>query len=432
MENQFFMNHFDIKTYVNQRMLEIEDLQERNIYKDLTEKILVDLFEYQTKSYQTLYENVAEELKSEKVPCCVQIGLTRPEKYDASDQFLFPMDYEDTTTKEHSTETILDEEIGWSQRIYIQGTYWESKNFYSKNKVISGKIITDSGEFPAKFQVKPAVKYMELLKKLRTVFAGNGKPWSTVCTAHLERMYEVSLLLDFEIPVLGELQEISVDYSSCTENILENVFPLWNISRITQTTSSYPTPALDKINYEHQIFAHRLKADCTYLAENREVQISSIYFKNGDLLICSQTPTPIQWELLEITSQTHGIYEFPVFSNQYNTGFTDVLKYYHRSHVKTKQELKRFLSCLPYGDKMSFTEMELSDTLTENHENYDMDSFILDEIRSMSYKKAMVLTFEAKEEVPLFETDILSFLVTQVQGLFPEYYCVGRVNKESI
>lgn len=430
MKNPFFEHNFDVKTYVNQRMLEIESLQERSIYKELTEKILVDLYEYQRKSYETLYKNVADELKSGEIPCSIEIGLTKISKFDASDQFMFPMDENDPLPVEYSTESIQNPEEGWQEVVYYNGTYEEAQRYLKSNPRLSGEIITSAGRFPGKFSLKKASKYMNTLKSLRKVFASNGKPWNTVCTAHLERLFLVTLIQEFELPIMGDFEKIQVDYGDFP--VEPQVFPLWNVTHIVQTTSSYPTPALDKINYEHEIFAHRLKENCNYLAENREVQVSSIYLKQGDLVICTQTPTPIEWKLLEIAPKSKGIYEYEIFSNYYAEEFTDTLKYYHRSHVKTKQELKRFLHCLPYGREMPFISMVLQDEMVANPLNYDMDSFILDEIRQNSSRRTMVLGFRSKRKSPQFDQDILSFLVSQVQGLFPEYYCVGQFMKEDL
>lgn len=425
MKKPFFEHDFNVQKYVNQRMLEIEDLQERKIYKELTDKILVDLFEYQSKSYENLYKKVADELISDKVPCSIEIGLTHLSKFDASDQFLFPMDQGDTEEITLTTEDVLNQEKPWGETVYFNGTYPQLQSYLENNKRLSGKIFTDAGEFPVVFHLTLEKKYMEQLKNLRKVFAANGKPWNTVCTAHLERMLSIRLLPEFELPVMGLFEKIVVNYNS--DCILPQVLPLWNITRMTQTTSSYPTPALDKINYEHEIFAHRLGKNCNYLAENPEVQISSIYFRNGDLIITSRTPTPITWNLIEIAEKSRGMYDFEVFSNYYSTEFTDILKYYHRSHVKTKQELKRFLQCLPYGKEMAFRDMELVENSDEHFLNYDMDSFILDEIRHHGSRKIMILHFQSKRENPQFDVDLLSFLVSEVQGLFPEYRCVGKL-----
>lgn len=425
MKKPFFEHNFNVQKYVNERMLEIEDLKERTIYKELTEKILIDLFEYQTKSYETLYKKVAEELISDKVPCSIEIGLTYLAKFDASDQYLFPMDVVDIQEVVLTTEDVLQVDNPWREILYFNGTYLQLQSYLETNKILTGKIFTDAGEFPVKFHLSQEKKYLEQLKNLRKVFAANGKPWNTVCTAHLERMLAITLVPEFEIPVMGNFQKLVVEYNS--DCILQKVLPLWNISRMTQTTSSYPTPALDKINYEHEIFAHRLGKNCNYLAENPEVQISSIYFRNDDLIISSRTPTPITWNLIQIAEKSKGMYEFEVFSNFYNTEFTDILKYYHRSHVKTKQELKRFLRCLPYGQELVFMDMVLQAQSDELFLNYDMDSFILDEIRHEGSRKLLILQFQSKRKNPQFDVDLLSFLVSEVQGLFPEYRCVGKI-----
>ena len=53
-----------------------------------------------------------------------------------------------------------------------------------------------------------------------------------------------------------------------------------------------------------------------------------------------------------------------------------------------------------------------------------MDDFIKDEIRIGTSQQTMILYFKQRKQDYLNE-DIMSFLVTQIQKLFPEYYCVG-------
>ena len=60
-------------------------------------------------------------------------------------------------------------------------------------------------------------------------------------------------------------------------------------------------------------------------------------------------------------------------------------------------------------------------------QTYPMDGFILDELRTEKAGTAMTLTFSSRQPDHFLTLDIMSFLVSQVQSLFPEYICQGKL-----
>lgn len=56
-----------------------------------------------------------------------------------------------------------------------------------------------------------------------------------------------------------------------------------------------------------------------------------------------------------------------------------------------------------------------------------MDDFIVDEFRTKSNRDVLLLHFGAIDPENYLNTDIMSFLVTQAQKLFPEYECRGML-----
>ena len=60
-------------------------------------------------------------------------------------------------------------------------------------------------------------------------------------------------------------------------------------------------------------------------------------------------------------------------------------------------------------------------------ETYSMNDFILDEIREDEYEKRLVLLFRKKSALTFLLRDIMSFLVSEVQLMYGEYRCEGRL-----
>ena len=60
-------------------------------------------------------------------------------------------------------------------------------------------------------------------------------------------------------------------------------------------------------------------------------------------------------------------------------------------------------------------------------ETYEVNDFIVDEIRDSNIKKVLILSFEAQEKNNYLNYDILSFIISEVQFIYPEYECEGRL-----
>ena len=59
--------------------------------------------------------------------------------------------------------------------------------------------------------------------------------------------------------------------------------------------------------------------------------------------------------------------------------------------------------------------------------SYNMDSFLADELRTGTAGQPLVIRFTAMDPSHYLNEDIMSFLVTQVQRIFPDYHCVGEI-----
>ena len=91
--------------------------------------------------------------------------------------------------------------------------------------------------------------------------------------------------------------------------------------------------------------------------------------------------------------------------------------------------MARLIESFPYKDYMRFLDFEIVREVPKECEasNYNMDGFIQDEIRAGNFQQVMLLRFAPVQPGHYLNEDIMCFLVTQVQKIFPEYQCVGKL-----
>ena len=58
-----------------------------------------------------------------------------------------------------------------------------------------------------------------------------------------------------------------------------------------------------------------------------------------------------------------------------------------------------------------------------------MNPFIIDEVRRKDAAKQLILCFQGSQKLKWLQRDIMSFLVSEVQLLYPEYQCVGKLEE---
>lgn len=70
---------------------------------------------------------------------------------------------------------------------------------------------------------------------------------------------------------------------------------------------------------------------------------------------------------------------------------------------------------------------EVLEEFDGKNETYSMNPFIEDEIRDKRSQKKLLLCFKAGMGEEWLNRDIASFLVSEVQRLYPEYECGGML-----
>ena len=74
---------------------------------------------------------------------------------------------------------------------------------------------------------------------------------------------------------------------------------------------------------------------------------------------------------------------------------------------------------------MCYQDCEIKEHFPGVRETYSMNPFIEDEVRVSSAQMKLVLHFRKGVKEPWLQRDILSFLTSEVQRIYPEYECGG-------
>jgi hypothetical protein len=95
--------------------------------------------------------------------------------------------------------------------------------------------------------------------------------------------------------------------------------------------------------------------------------------------------------------------------------------------IRTKAEISRI-----FESYESIGDLELHDVLIKESynklvETINFNSFVDDEIRIDKYKKIMLVQFTTANKEDYLIKEKMSFLVSELQVLFPEYKCVGEL-----
>lgn len=426
---------FDMKEYIEKRMMELEDPKERRLFKKVAGEVLLDLYEYNRKAYESLEKRILEEYSPRQNQYAVYSSIIERNRCDITDPFLQPMCpgdmKKDPIPCQDVCQALSENRPAVVDTVFFKGSVSELYELLSgEERRFHGTVRTDAGEYPADFTLRRNEKYLQMVEELHPVFAFNGRTWLTVCTAYLTKMLDVCLCGAEGMEEGGEILGIRADFEEYRDQMLPDMVPLWNLLELSEKTSTYPIPCIDQIHYEHRIFAQRLRADCEYLIRNTDTEVTGIRRLNGDLYITCPEEQPRVWSLYQASvPEGRERYPYPVLSNQYKESFSGSITGMFQRSIKTRAEMGRLMEAFDYGDYVAFQGIQIEGGIPPECIpcNYNMDGFMADEFRTGSHRQVLVIEFAKGTSESFLTEDIMSFLVTQVQRIFPDYHCVGRL-----
>ena len=426
-----FDSDFDIENYVRKRIPQLQNLENRELFKEILANSTLELYSHIKEEYDALEHRVFEEtLNVERMPDLTTCVIPADE-YDVTDAFMHPIFEEDLQqVKINGQEMITAVQTGGDFYLYtvmIQEDYLTLKNLLQENRTFKGTIENEYGETPARFILKPNLRYRKKIEELYDITKLNFLPWRGVNAPYLYKIFDVYVVQIEEWDDQLEVKKVTVEFDELADKILLKPLPLWNAKEVTIKANSYPQPAVDRKYYEHYLYSAQFNPEREYLLKHSDTVIRHIRRENGDLYINCDSDLPGDWLFYEFA---HGAnpknYSTPLMTNAQDETFSRVLAEYFGQRIKTRTELVRFLKSFKCSEYLTFVDAKIHRN-QKDFETYSTEEFIDFEYRSGDRDQIFEMSFRPADEDFYLNRDIMSFLATEVQHIFPEYQCVGKL-----
>lgn len=425
-----FDSSFQIDEYVRKRMMEMDDLKNRELFKEIIVDMMLGIYHHADEEYQFIEERVFREVPfAAKMPDVIT-GIAPRQEYDVTDKHLYPMDPADLEERE-----ILPEEMLSSVRegkpfflytCFIAEDFLELKKLAEEERTFHGIIENEYGETAADFILRPNEYYRKLLEELYPVTRLNHLPWRSINSPYLYKLFDVYVVRIEEWDEEQQVKRVTVEFEEYAEHVRYDMIPLWNATPVNIMANAYPQPAVERGYYEHYLYRSQFKPECSYLLRRSDWELRGIRWQDGDLYILCDGETPGDWEFLEFHPEPNKAwYTYPPMGNGQKDTFSQNMIEHYGQRIKTRTELIRLVESFPCSSSLELVDVAIQPNKGKR-ETYSMEEFIEYEFRSGNWDRAMVVSFRSKEESYLVR-DIMSFLMTELQHFFPEYECMAQL-----
>lgn len=421
---------------IYEKLNDINDLNDRVILKNVLNSVFTSLEQYSEDRFNDLEKRVFDEIQYLEEKYNIYSTIIDRKHIDVTNEILFPMVEEDVEEKVYDVKTIIDNlnnnVFSKMFNIFLKCNYSTFKQFISDNSEIMGTIETNKKIHKGYFKVKKNTQYKEKINILYRCFINNNIMWKTVNMPYINKIAEIQLInCEDKIDIDEEIIKINIDFGDYSKYIKYDMVPLWNIKEIKMKCSGFPMPCIDKINYEHIIPIKKEGEKNGYLVNLDEENMDYVTIKNNYITITSKIAVSSPWLVYKIVNykeDNNKKENYEIMSNYKNVNFSNRFLFNNRYVIKTKNEISKVINSFEVSKHLKFIDLKIEEIkFEEDRETYDANDFIIDEIREDNIKKSLVLYFEAKNQEYYLNNDILSFLVSEIQIIYPEYKCEGRL-----
>lgn len=426
-----FDSDFDIENYIRQRIPELDNLENRELFKAIIGNSTLELYKHIKSEYAALEKRVFDEApRAARLPDLITC-VVAADKYDVTDSNLFPLFPEDLKKVEiNAPEMIYNVQNGREFFLYtcmIKADFLELKKLIQTSRRFSGTIENEYGETPAEFILKPNERYRKKVEELYEIAKLNYLAWRSQNIAYLFKLFDVYVVSIEDWDEQLEVKKVTIEFDEFSEKILYEPLPLWNIRPVTIKANAYPQPAVDRKYFEHYLYAKQFTEGYEYLLRRTDSVIRNIRRQAGDWYIMCDKDTPGDWEFYEFApAPNEKNYDNPLLSNEQNSSFArDEIEYFGQ-RIKTRTEMVRFFNSFKCSEYLTFVNAEVADR-PRKIETYSTEEFIDYEYRTGERAQLLEISFRPRDEDFYLNRDLMSFLTTAVQHLFPEYQCVGKL-----
>lgn len=421
-----------MKDIIFDRLQKMDNLEQRQLLKDIVNGVFLNLVDYQEEMNRKLAERVFNELEDWDHQYDVYVTLCKKENVDPIHEFLYPMIPEDLE------ESPIDLEIKFRSNeqqegitlltIFLQCDFPTIKGLLDHERTFTGEIQTTTGRHKVNVYLKQNKTYLEEIEKLYQLFLINGLPWKTVNHPYAYKFFDVVIANPPKLKEDETIKEVSFDLEEYEVYKKLDMVPLWNIERFSLKNTGFPIPAKDKVNYEHILSVRKMGEQHGYLVDADEESIRYIKRSPEELIIVSALDKSGEWNVLKITQPLEtsaASLDYEILTNQSSNQFINMYARKKAIQVRTKSEIFRMVNSFDAAKYLKLVGVEVKNGNDDIAISYEMNTFIKDDIRAKADKQTMLLLFQPQVGRNYLTNDLMSFLTSEIQMSFPEYRCLG-------
>ena len=408
---------FDFLNYIDSKLLEIDDLNQRSYGKCVLKEVFGELLRYSQTAVNEIENRMLSEL-SKKQDYTIVSGVMSIEEYDETNRWMFPMcreDIEEKVIKLEQMKSALNGGEGYRLCTVMFDTSLEMiKELENEKKYFPCEIKSSEWSYKGKCYILPRTDYINQYINLYKAFQRNGIRYYLPNIPYLRRFFDV-YLETAEFYDISDIAAVEVNFGEYKSYVRYHTFPVWNIEKKTFLSDVKPKPCENIKQFCHVINNKRLSKECSYLVAEEDLEIYGIHFEE-DLQIITSENKKKKWELYAFSHGKEGIFKHEFYANAANGA---------ECAIRSRADVFHFVKNLNYEDYMILKRIEILETGKKEKLTYDMNFYITDYFPVDRNRKQLCLYFEnVKGEHPMLY-DVLSYIITALQEECREYECIG-------
>ena len=414
-----YLDEFDVKKYVKDRLSEIKDEDEYALAKSVLYEGLYKMSEVFEERFKTLYRKVYDELEDSKESYEIAIMLLSKKEKVFLKRF-YPISEEDVLEENDAIEEKQRENN--VKTVYLDATDSICKNF-SKDKL---RVTFTKEREQVEIFVKPkkAFRYRREVADLYETFSHNGLIGTTVSTVESDRFFDIDLS---DVP--DDARGVEVDYGKYSDMIKEDIYPVWNIEKTLFKSSTFLSPCNDGLYYEREMVLSKDKEVALRLIAKTEGMVG-IRHEDERIFIKSYEESYSDLTGYNIFDIRYTKEELPIdlISNKRKEGIIGRLLNKNGKKIHNEVEIERIIKELDIEEYISLKSCERVLARKE----FSQESIILPNMNNFSSSDfpltdgspKLVLRFLRNSDSNLCEA-MVRYAVSQLQISFDEYICIG-------
>ena len=419
-----------MKEIISDKIDNMDELEDRTILKGIVRDVFEGLVDYQKEFNNKLEDRIFNEINDKESSYDIYTTIVSRDDLQIVSDFLFPLLEEDYNkrTSEEILNDIFNKDKACIEKVFLKESYEELKNLYGdKDRTFTGEILTDTGSYEIEIILEFNDNYIKAEQKLYDIFLENTINWRTINNPYSRKMFDIIVVgYEQELEEINDFEKIEYHLEEFDEVVFKDYIPVWNIREVFQKGEGFPVPAQNTTNYDHYISVENLDLQNGYLVVPDGFNLISVKKKEEDIIITSDESNSNPWKLIEIVQnerEKERDYDFTLLSNSKKSAFINKLGNNNINRIRTKADLERIIHSYRDISGIKLEEIVIVDKEIEGG-TYDYNVFIEDEIRQTNFKHTLLLKFST-EFSDFLEYDIISFIVSEIQLLFPGYLCRG-------